>query len=33
MKSNIRLEFARVARPTSKGEAPLLAAQPNRYLS
>jgi hypothetical protein len=30
---NIRLEFARVARLTRKGEAPLLAAQPGRYVS
>jgi hypothetical protein len=29
--SNNRLEFARVARPTRKGDAPLLAAQPGRY--
>ena len=28
--SNIRLKFARCARPTRKGEAPLLAAQPGR---
>src|SRR4030095_9139860 len=28
--SSIRLEFARVARPTRKGEAPLLAAQAGR---
>jgi hypothetical protein len=27
---NNRLEFARTARPTSKGDAPLLAAQPGR---
>jgi hypothetical protein len=28
---NIRLEFARVARPTRKSAALLLAAQPGRY--
>jgi hypothetical protein len=28
---NSRLESARVARPTRKGEAPLLAAQPERW--
>lgn len=31
MTLNNRLEFARVARPTRKGEAPLLAAQPVRW--
>jgi hypothetical protein len=30
MRSNNRLEFARGARPTRNGEAPLLAAQPER---
>jgi hypothetical protein len=30
MRSNIRLEYARVARPTRKSEALLLAAQPGR---
>jgi hypothetical protein len=30
MSSTNRLEFARVARPTRNGEAPLLAAQPGR---
>jgi hypothetical protein len=30
MPPNKRFEFARVARPTRKGEAPLLAAQPQR---
>jgi hypothetical protein len=30
---NIRLECARVARPTRKGDAPLLAAQPGRWIS
>jgi hypothetical protein len=29
--SNNRLEFARVARPTRNGDAPLLAAQPERW--
>jgi hypothetical protein len=29
--ANNRLEFARGARPTRNGEAPLLAAQPGRY--
>ncbi len=29
-KSNNRFEFARTARPTRKGGAPLLAAQPER---
>jgi len=33
MKPNIRFEFARVARPTRKGEAPLLAAQAERWVS
>ena len=28
---NNRLEVARVARPTRKGEAPLFAAQPERW--
>jgi len=32
-RANNRLEFARVARPTRKGEAPLLAAQPGRWAS
>jgi hypothetical protein len=31
MRPNIRLEFARVARPTRNGEAPLLAAQAWRW--
>ena len=31
MQPNNRLEFARVARPTRKGKAPLLAAQPESY--
>ena len=30
MRSNNRFEFARLARPTRKGEAPLLAAQAGR---
>jgi len=32
-KPNNRVEFARYARPTRKGEAPLLAAHARRYLS
>jgi hypothetical protein len=32
MRSNIRLEFARCARPTRKSEALLLAAQPGRWV-
>ena len=33
MRSNNRLEFARVARPTCKSEALLLAAQPGRWVA
>ncbi len=33
MRSNKRFEFARSARPTRNGEAPLLAAQPRRYVA
>ena len=33
MKANKRMEFARVARPARKGEAPLLAAHSRRYVS
>jgi hypothetical protein len=31
--ANKRVKFARTARPTRNGEAPLLAAYPRRYVS